>query len=1150
MTQDLFLKVDAENRLKALELSSFIVEAPAGAGKTELLTQRFLKLLPTVKQPEEMIAITFTNKAAAEMRLRILDSLIAAANQNKPTEAHKQITYELSLQALQHAAMLNWQLIENPARLRIFTIDSLCAHLARQMPLMSRFGAQPRMTDHADALYKMAAEQTLALLEHKDYSELVKDALRYVDNDAAQLTNLLVNMLAKRDQWLSHAQGEIDAKQLQNTLQYLIAQALQAAERAVPIDLQQVLMPIARFAASNLLAENIANAMPLINWQTPLQPLPEDLNRWRALADLLLKDNGEPRLTVDKRHGFPATDEGKAQKITLLKSIAAIDNLAALHNVRALPNFTDDATHLQIIVTLSKLLTIAVAQLWLTFQRAGEVDFVEIAQRAVQALSDNVGEDYSEPSELALKLDYQIQHLLVDEFQDTSPSQVNLLKQLTQGWQSNDSRTLFCVGDPMQSIYRFRKANVGLFISAAADGIGDIVLKKLQLYRNNRSCPAVVDWINSTFATIFPAHDNDAQGAISYRPFIATKLDDNEAGVSVHAIIKQTNESADIASQREADTIISIIQSEQQANPNKKIAVLVRSKKHLAALVTKLRRAHTDIQFQAVEIEALHGRQIVQDLLSLTHALHHRANRVHWLAVLRAPWCGLTLHDLHVLAGSDHHATIWSLMQNEEIVSQLEGARRLKHVRDIFTEAFATQGRMTTSKWLRGIWLMLNGAACLWEQPDIIDVQAFFACLDTLERSNQFSPERMATEITKLYAAPAVNGQYLQMMSIHKSKGLEFDCVILPGLGASASGNNRDKPLILWESVTVNSESQLLAAPYVPKGFMSKALRDETVTAFDYIETLENERDAFEAARVLYVAATRAERKLHLVGVANQNAKGEIKPTKHSYLDLLWSAVSPEFETRELPPAPPFAPAQQSMLAEDTIENIANFTPNLIRLNDLQIPSILQIENTIAAQINKPFSAQNQTNQNQRVNSLNLAAPNIHQSAGSLAHLYMQMIANDGLEQWPASRIDASAAAMRFWLMQKGHGKNDAENIEIEQQISLIIGALNKTIIHPLGAWMLARRESSQAELSITTIDENAQAQEQRIDLTFIESEACGKKVRWIIDYKLTATDDNLTSAAQSHKPQLARYAALFVHESLPIKTAVFFLNVGKLVEI
>ena len=136
---------DGFNRDRALQLTSFIVEAPAGAGKTELLTQRYLKLLQTVAEPEEIIAITFTNKAAAEMRLRILESLMKAARQEIPTQAHKQTTYDLSITALQRSQQLNWQLLENPSRLRIFTIDSLCAHLARQMPLMSRFGSQPRV---------------------------------------------------------------------------------------------------------------------------------------------------------------------------------------------------------------------------------------------------------------------------------------------------------------------------------------------------------------------------------------------------------------------------------------------------------------------------------------------------------------------------------------------------------------------------------------------------------------------------------------------------------------------------------------------------------------------------------------------------------------------------------------------------------------------------------------------------------------------------------------------------------------------------------------------------------------------------------------------------------------------------------------------
>ena len=1142
MSADL-LNIDAENRLRALDLSSFIIEAPAGAGKTELLTQRYLKLLQTVNEPEEIIAITFTNKAAAEMRLRILDSLINAANQTPPDAAHKQITYQLSLQAIQHGQAKDWKLIENPSRLRIFTIDSLCGYLARQMPLMSRFGAQPRVTDDASTLYAQAAQQTLALLEDENHGGVVKAALRYVDNDANKLSDLLVKMLSMRDQWLKQAQHEIDPAQLQDTLRYLVEQALEAAAQALPLAFQQSLMPIARFAASNLLCDH-AVAL-LIDWETPIQARHEALPMWCAVTDLLLKDNGEVREAVDKRHGFPATEAGKIQKQALLEAIAALKNASALHNiralhhVRALPNLNNNEVSWQIISTLSKLLNLAVAQLWLTFQRAGEVDFVEISQRATRALSDHFGE----PTDLALKLDYQIQHLLVDEFQDTSPSQIELMKQLTLGWQPGDGRTLFCVGDPMQSIYRFRKANVAQFIHAASRGIGDIKLERLRLYRNNRSCPPVVNWINSTFAVIFPALDDEAQGAIHYRAFIATSIAVSNkharyGGVEVHPIIKLKDETVDAAQAKEAAEIIKIIQREHAENPAKKIAILVRAKKHLAALVTKLRREHQDILFQAVEIEALQGRQIVQDLLALTHALHHRADRVNWLSVLRSPWCGLTLHDLHALAGSNHHATVWSLMQNDEIVNALsaDGQTRLKHLRDVFLEAFSTQGRVNVSRWIRGIWLMLNGTACLWEQSDIVDVQAFFACLDKLDRSNQFSPERMVSEINKLFATPDSHGEYLQMMTIHKSKGLEFDTVILPGLGAKRGGNNSDKPLVLWEEVSVDNQPELLSAAYIPKGARDKN-HDDNVSAYDYLETLENLRETNEDVRVLYVAATRTERKLHLVGIANQNAKGEIKPTKNSYLDLLWSAVSQEYEVEindDSPSNPSFSRRRESILKED----IANFTPRLVRLKHPQIPAELQLDKATAITLNKL-----QTKQSLPLPALNLAA-----DCGSLAHLYMEMIVNKGLEHWPASRIDAASQAMQFWLLQRGHAKN-----EVEKQVAFIVSALKQTIASPQGAWLLARRVSTQAELSITVIGENNAVQEQRIDLTFVDEDELSKiKTRWIIDYKLTALNDaiDLDKAAEQHRAQLQHYASLFTGENLSIKKAVFFLSAGKLIEL
>jgi len=1108
------LEADAHHRERALELSSFIVEAPAGAGKTELLTQRYLKLLQTVNEPEEIIAITFTNKAAAEMRLRILDSLMKAARREKPAQPHKQITYDLSLKALERSALQNWQLIENPSRLRIFTIDSLCAHLARQMPLMSRFGTQPRVALDAAALYATAAEQALALLEDAAHSEVVKAALRYVDNNVSQLKNLLINMLEKRDQWLHHAQFEVDAAALQQTLRCMVEQEIQVVAAIFNTRFQFELMPLARFAASQLPDEHPITL--LADWEEALPLDADGLQLWLAVCELLLTKDNTIRAKIDKNIGFPA--DKKDEKASFSAFLAAIETdtgmAASLARIRGLPVITENLDAWQIIATLSRLLNLAVAQLWLVFQRAGEVDFVEIAHRATRAL----GDDFGEPTELALKLDYRIQHLLVDEFQDTSPSQVRLLEQLTLGWQMDDGRTLFAVGDPMQSIYRFRKANVGLFIDAAEHGIGDIYLERLQLYRNNRSSPAIVDWINHTFAPVFPEHDEVVQGAIHYRPFIATKDNLPEAGVEVHPVIKQPDESLELAQQREAEVIVRVIQAERLANPDVKIAVLVRSKKHLAPLVSKLRRDYRDIAFQAVEIEALEGRQVVQDLLALTHALHHRADRVHWLAILRAPWCGLTLHDMHAFAGHDHAKTIWALMRDDEVVNRLtpDGQKRLLHVREILQEAYASQGRMSVCRWIRGVWLMLNGTSCLWSPGDVVDVQAFFGCLDALDRSNQFSPERMEFEITKLFAAPDARGEHLQMMTIHKSKGLEFDTVILPGLGAATGGNNSDKPLVLWEEVQVDGQQELLAAPYIPKGARDK----DNVSPYDYLEAREKERDANESARVLYVAATRVERKLHLVGIAGQNAKGEVSAARNTYLDLLWDAVGQQFE----------AAAQTEVVTGQEVD-IADFIPGLVRLKHPHIPAVLQT--------GKPVSITDKQNNKPGSSSVSIDA-----DIGTLAHRYMQIIAEQGSAEWPVSRVNALLPAMRHWLRQQGHAEglvNDAA-ARVEQ---LLMTTLNSTE----GQWVLQDREGAAAELALMKLTGD-EATKYIIDRTFVDS-----GTRWIIDYKTTeltadAADQVLLSAAEKHREQLGSYAALFEHEGLPVKCAVFFMHIGRLVPV
>ena len=176
---------DLAERRRALDPAhSFIVQAPAGSGKTGLLIQRYLRLLAQVDAPEEIVAITFTRKAAAEMRERVLTALAVFTLTDSVADEseHDKLTCELAAAVLQRDAEAGWQISANPARLRIQTIDSLCAALTRQMPMLSKFGSQPESVEDAAEFYLDAARATIALVEGNDeMKQVAQDVERLLD---------------------------------------------------------------------------------------------------------------------------------------------------------------------------------------------------------------------------------------------------------------------------------------------------------------------------------------------------------------------------------------------------------------------------------------------------------------------------------------------------------------------------------------------------------------------------------------------------------------------------------------------------------------------------------------------------------------------------------------------------------------------------------------------------------------------------------------------------------------------------------------------------------------------------------------------------------------------------------------------------------
>ncbi len=175
---------DATARARALAPDrSFIVQAPAGSGKTELLTQRYLRLLSCVDHPEEIVAITFTRKAASEMRNRVLGAL-ERAKDPRPEKANEAATWDLARAALARDSAMGWNVSATPERLRVGTIDSFCAALSRQMPTLSRLGAPPAIAQDADGLYREAARELIARIESDEaVSASIERLLQHLDND-------------------------------------------------------------------------------------------------------------------------------------------------------------------------------------------------------------------------------------------------------------------------------------------------------------------------------------------------------------------------------------------------------------------------------------------------------------------------------------------------------------------------------------------------------------------------------------------------------------------------------------------------------------------------------------------------------------------------------------------------------------------------------------------------------------------------------------------------------------------------------------------------------------------------------------------------------------------------------------------------------
>jgi ATP-dependent exoDNAse (exonuclease V) beta subunit len=1049
---------DLEQRRRALDAAtSFIVQAPAGSGKTELLIQRCLVLLATVSRPEEIAAITFTRKAAAEMRGRILAALAQARADPRPGEDHRALTWDLARAALERNDSLGWRLEENSARLRVQTIDSLCASLTRQMPVLAKFGSQPESLEDAGDLYREAARAALALLdEDHAVSADVALVLAHLDNDAARVEELLAGLLRRRDHWLRYLRAADQRGALEGTLADIRREAVERAAAALE--------------ATGHSGPGGAGAVAA--------------DDWIAFANELLTKKGEWR-------------KGPALAKTLAGDGEALEAMRAL---QGLPPAGYGDRQWEALGALVRVAEVAVGQLKVAFAAHGQADFVEIAQGALRALGTE-----DEPTDLLLALDYRIRHILVDEFQDTSVSQNELLARLTAGWERGDGRTLFVVGDPMQSIYRFREAEVGLFLRARHEGIGSVPLEPLTLSANFRSQAGIVEWVNDAFRRVMPAREDIAEGAVTYAESHAV----HEAlgpSVSVHPFFNgdRAGEAALVA--RLVKEALAEPVADPQAAP--KVAILVRARSALAQIVPALKAA--GLSPRAIEIDPLAARPVVGDLLALTRALAHLADRTAWLAVLRAPWCGLTLADLHALAGADacfadDLPTLFEAMRDEARLAAMsgDGRARLGRVRAVLDAALATRARSTLRDAVEGAWLALGGPACAADATALDEADAYLDHLEQAEAAGTLADCAAFEEgLARLYAPPDEEGNpRLQVMTVHKAKGLEFDTVIVPGLGSGAPQD--EKKLFLWmerpRAGHEGRESGLLLGPVHATG----ADRDPI---HEYIRGLDKRKADLENGRLLYVAATRAKRRLHLLGDTRlgdpEDAAALKAPKKGSLLAKLWPVVEEEFARAAVVTPAAAVPAREEHAGGHALVRLASgyATPPPPAGVEWRAP---------AEDERKPdtveFSWVGETARH----------------VGTVVHRWLQRIGQDGLRGWDERRIRELAPRLRGELQWRGVLAADLDGAVARSR-----DALTQAVSDPKGRWVLGPHPQSASEHRVTAIVKGAR---RRLVMDRVFTAAGGE--RWIVDFKTGGHEGAfveafLDSERERYAGQLRAYAA------------------------
>ena len=859
------------------------VHASAGSGKTWLLISRLLHLLLSGVKPDAILAITFTRKAAAEMQQRLLERLreFSVYSDARLIEELSIIGMSTDSATCQHARNLYEQLLKQPRQVNITTFHAFSQQILRRFSLEADIPAGFELLDKTGILETEAWDALFADATSKPNSDTAKSLEKLFNycNGLASTKKALHNFLLHRSDWWALA--ESNQNPIENARKTLQTQLdinpdeppniQQWFERSKPV--------ISELAALIALHDNQTNKKNQAMLHKILSEQLFDISSLRNIKAILFnKGNGKPKdianKTVRKKIGDEKADRLVSIQASLGVACSEIEDLFARH-----------ATY------QTNLAWYQAGEAYLEhFQRIKQqqrlLDFTDLEWQACQLLNASHHAHW-----IQYKLDQRINHLLVDEFQDTNPTQWRLLLPLLEELAAGDSersRSVFLVGDAKQSIYRFRRADAQLF-SYARHWLGErLNASTTPLNTSWRSAPAIIDFVNLLFTDsplgqhigdfeTHSTHQKTVYGEIKVLPLVELDENDTAAPLSLRNPLEEPRRDKPNARDNEASiiaqTIHELIASRTVIDDNGKhrpahygdIMILMRSRTHLPRFELALQKL--DIPYIGSAPGTLLSSIEIQDMLALLDTLNTPYNNLALARVLRSPLFSCTEQDLMSLSLSkqDKHTNWYTRLQN------------------LASECSPALARAQT---------LLQRWHALAETLPVHDLLDYIYCSgDVLTRFKQSFPEHLHNRVLANLrrfielALEIDSGRYpslayfrstlaalqkqgrdgldsaldsseedkVSIMTIHSAKGLEAPIVFLVDSANTPDDKNAYNAVVDWQSGDLKPRLFQLAEK-------KQNLDSKTIAVIEQQNVLQQREDA----NLLYVAITRARQYLYI----------------------------------------------------------------------------------------------------------------------------------------------------------------------------------------------------------------------------------------------------------------------------------------------